>query len=102
MVGREAYHRPYLLAELHAALYPQDAWSVPTADQVLDRMAHYAAAEVAGGERLANITRHMLGLVSHTAGARDYRAPDGRGCTQQDCGTGAAAACPRTAAGVRW
>jgi tRNA-dihydrouridine synthase A len=36
-------------------------------------MAPYATAELARGERLSSITRHLLGLVAHTAGARDYR-----------------------------
>lgn len=73
MIGREAYHRPYLLSELQLALYPQDDWQRPGPQEVLERMADYAATELASGERLSAITRHMFGLVSHTSGARDYR-----------------------------
>ena len=36
-------------------------------------MAAYAERELARGERLHSITRHMLGLYSGEPGARDYR-----------------------------
>lgn len=73
MIGREAYHRPYLLSELQQALSPGDTWRRPGPQEVLERMAVYAATELAQGERLSSITRHMFGLISHTSGARDYR-----------------------------
>jgi tRNA-dihydrouridine synthase A len=72
MLGREAYHRPYLLAELNAALYPGDD-GVPSREALLERMERYAARELAAGGRLAAITRHMLGLYAGQPGARDYR-----------------------------
>jgi len=73
MIGREAYHRPGLLAELQQQVYPQDGWLSPSADAVLQHMAGYAAVALGQGHRLSTITRHMLGLVTHTAGAREYR-----------------------------
>ena len=36
-------------------------------------MAEYAARELARGERLPSITRHMLGLYAGEPGAREYR-----------------------------
>jgi len=72
MLGREAYHRPQLLAELQQQLYP-DGWSCPGIGELLERMAAYAEREVAGGERLSAITRHMLGLCAGRPGARRYR-----------------------------
>jgi len=73
MLGREAYHRPYVLAQLEAALYgDREAPFVPREAQ-LDRMARYAAREMEKGERLSSITRHMLGLYSGEPGAREYR-----------------------------
>jgi tRNA-dihydrouridine synthase A len=72
MLGREAYHRPYVLAELHEQLLA-DGWRRPGELELLDRMARYAAAEVAQGTPLAAITRHMLGLYAGQAGARAYR-----------------------------
>ncbi len=73
MLGREAYHRPSLLAELHAAVFRD----VPQADGsragLLARMARYSEQQIAKGERLAAITRHMLGLYAGEPGAREYR-----------------------------
>jgi len=72
MLGREAYHRPHLLAELSEALYPgRDG--VPSREAQLERMERYAARELATGGRLAAITRHMRGLYAGQRGARDYR-----------------------------
>ena len=72
MLGREAYHRPYLLAELQRALHP-GAGAAPTREALTARMQRYAERELAAGGRLAAITRHMLGLYSGEPGARDYR-----------------------------
>ena len=89
MLGREAYHRPMLLAELDEALHPQEAGSVTRSrEDMLERMAHYAAREVAGGDRLSSITRHMLGLYAGEPGARDYRRALSEGA--REAGAGAA------------
>jgi len=72
MLGREAYHRPFVLAELHRALYPDSA-ETPSREELLDRMARYAERALACGDRLAAITRHMLGLYGGEPGAREYR-----------------------------
>jgi tRNA-dihydrouridine synthase A len=72
MLGREAYHRPMVLAELQQRLLHDD-WRCPAIGEQLERMADYAEREVAAGERLAAITRHMLGLCAGQPGARRYR-----------------------------
>src|ERR1700733_8112020 len=45
MLGREAYHRPFVLAELQQALYP--AAGQPTREAMLERMRAYAVRELA-------------------------------------------------------
>ena len=72
MLGREAYHRPYILNDLHQSLYG-DGWQRPEERVLLDRMADYAERELAAGEPLAAITRHMFGLYAGQPGARAYR-----------------------------
>jgi len=67
MLGREAYHRPMLLADVSAA------HAVPTRLALLERMASYARREMARGERLSWITRHMLGLYAGMPGAKEFR-----------------------------
>ena len=71
MLGREAYHRPMLLAELSAARGGQ----APARMELLERMTTYARREMARGERLSWITRHMLGLYAGMPGAKEFRRP---------------------------
>ena len=72
MLGREAYHRPFVLAELQRELATQPA-ALPSRTELIERMARYSERELAAGERLSAITRHMLGLYSGEPGARDFR-----------------------------
>jgi tRNA-dihydrouridine synthase A len=87
MLGREAYHRPYLLFELHQALQAPDA-PRPSEAALLARMADYADRQVAAGDALSNITRHMLGLLSGRPGARDYRRYLSEGARATGAGSG--------------
>jgi tRNA-dihydrouridine synthase A len=84
MLGREAYHRPFLLAELHQALHP--AAALPTRAALLERMRQYSERELARGERLAPIVRHMLGLYAGEPGAREYRRTLSEGARTSDAG----------------
>jgi tRNA-dihydrouridine synthase A len=68
MLGREAYHRPMLLAEVSQAGAPR-----PTRVAMLERMVRYARRELARGERLSWIARHMLGLYAGQPGAKEFR-----------------------------
>ena len=72
MLGREAYHRPFVLAELQRALQPARG-VLPSREALIERMQRYAARELEKGGRLAPIVRHMLGLYAGEPGAREYR-----------------------------
>jgi len=85
MLGREAYHRPFVLAELRQALEAQGA-SLPSRPALIERMQRYAARELARGERLAPIVRHMLGLYAGEPGAREYRRTLSEGARAPDAG----------------
>ena len=63
MLGREAYHRPYLLSELHQQIFA-DGWQRPCESELLERMTGYAERELASSTPLAAITRHMFGLYA--------------------------------------
>ena len=86
MLGREAYHRPMVLAEIDRMLHPDAGTPPVTVEAVLARMADYAERELAQGERLHSITRHMLGLVTHSAGAREFRRRLSEGARARDAG----------------
>jgi tRNA-dihydrouridine synthase A len=85
MLGREAYHRPYLLAELQQLLRPGNV-GVPTREELLERMERYARRELAHGTRLSAIARHMLGLYAGQPGARDYRRTLSEGARETGAG----------------
>jgi tRNA-dihydrouridine synthase A len=85
MLGREAYHRPFVLAELHQALYPEES-ATPSREELLDRMARYAEHALARGDRLSAIARHMLGLYGGEPGAREYRRTLSEGARLPEAG----------------
>jgi tRNA-dihydrouridine synthase A len=72
MLGREAYHNPYLLPALHRVLH-DDEFETPPVERIVLRMREYAERQVAAGTPLRSITRHMLGLFNGRAGARTWR-----------------------------
>ncbi len=71
MLGREAYHRPYVLAELEQAFW--GAGPAPTEEAMADWLAEYTARHVANGGRVHDVARHALGLFTGKPGARAWR-----------------------------
>lgn len=70
MLGRAAYHDPYLLHRLDAA------WSgAPLRDRagLLRALRPYAEARLARGVALKHIVRHVLGLFQGQPGGRAFR-----------------------------
>ena len=72
MLGREAYHNPYLMADFDARYYGDDT-DIKTRQQIIHAMLPYIAAQLKNEVRINNITRHMLGLMTGMPGARAYR-----------------------------
>ena len=70
MIGRAAYHQPYLLAELAEQL-----WQQPLPDRlaIAEQFLPYLAQRVAAGAPVHAITRHILGLFAGQPGARRWR-----------------------------
>ena len=77
--------RPFVLAELHHALYPEEP-TVPSREELLDRMGRYAEKALARGDRLSSIARHMLGLYGGEPGAREYRRTLSEGARVPEAG----------------
>ncbi|MDH3547044.1 MAG: tRNA dihydrouridine(20/20a) synthase DusA [Gammaproteobacteria bacterium] len=71
MIGRQAYHHPYFLAEIEKYLRPE--WPLPDRRAVVAQMIPYIEKQLGEGERLGRITRHMLGLFGGQPGARAWR-----------------------------
>ena len=72
MLGRSAYHNPYILADVDRRLFrAQDP--APSREEVVHRMLPYIERELNQGAPLKHITRHMLGLFQGIPGARHWR-----------------------------
>ena len=72
MLGREAYHNPWLLQEVDAQLFNK-----PPVHQsrhaVLERYYPYVREQLACGVPLHHMTRHVLGLFAGEHGGRRFR-----------------------------
>ena len=72
MLGREAYHHPWLMAGWDVRFFgaaPNDA----DRDDVEAQMVSYMARRVAEGEPWSRVARHMMGLRNGLPGARVWR-----------------------------
>jgi tRNA-dihydrouridine synthase A len=72
MLGRAAYHTPWILSEVDARFYGEPALDLDPAS-ALRAYRPYVEARLAEGVRLNAMTRHMLGLFSGLPGARQWR-----------------------------
>lgn len=70
MLGRAAYHDPYVLARVEEALYGVEP---PSRDAVLRALIPYIEAERTRGTAFKHIARHILGLYQGLPGARAFR-----------------------------
>lgn len=72
MLGRTAYHNPWLLAQVDGRIF-NDPHPVPSRTEIVHSMIPYIERELQRGSRLKHITRHMLGLFQGVPGARHWR-----------------------------
>lgn len=72
MIGRAAYHTPCdVLLRADHEIYGDS--HIPSARAVVDGMRPYIARHLEQGGKLAQVTRHMLGMFAGQAGARHWR-----------------------------
>ncbi len=69
MIGREAYHNPYILAQA-LKFWGEDT---PNPHQILENFLPFMEQELANGVPLMQMTRHILGLFQGMTGARRWR-----------------------------
>jgi tRNA-dihydrouridine synthase A len=72
MLGRAAYHDPYLLSQVDRRLFG-DAAPAPSRADIVDALMRYVASQLARGTSLRSITRHTLGLYHGVRGGRRFR-----------------------------
>jgi tRNA-dihydrouridine synthase A len=72
MIGRAAYHNPYLVAEAEEYVFGEQA-PQRTRAEIVEALVPYAEAQLAQGVALRAIARHVLGLYHGAPGARAWR-----------------------------
>ena len=86
MIGRAAYQRPadILLRADSRVFGTDDPLDAP--EEAVEAMRPYIERELAAGQRLHAITRHMLGLFAGRPGARGWRRVLSEGATRPGAG----------------
>ncbi len=72
MLGREAYHNPYVLNEVDKLLFDGDSAS-ENRYQIMRQYADYCKQQLSSGVRLHHLTRHILGIFAGQPGGRLFR-----------------------------
>ena len=73
MIGREAYHNPYMLARADARIFGDANANPPSRHEVLAAYLPFVEAQLQAGVRFTAISRHLLGLFQGMPGARAWR-----------------------------
>ena len=71
MIGRAAYHTPYLLADIEKKIFKNE--NIPTRQEVIENLIPYIKEELKKGTRLNQIMRHTLGLFHGQSGASHWK-----------------------------
>ena len=72
MIGRAAYHTPWILSEADKLIFKQKG-SSQTPYDVIQQMIPFIEQQLSSGIKLHTITRHMLGLFHGRPGAKAWR-----------------------------
>ena len=72
MVGRAAYDRPYIFANVDRDIYGEDV-TPPTRHQIVEAMLPYIEYWVSRGTKLNSISRHMLQLFAEQPGTKAWK-----------------------------
>ena len=71
MIGRAAYHTPYLLADIEKEIFNNE--QVSSRQEVIEKLIPYVKDETKKGTRLNQIMRHTLGLFHGQSGSSYWK-----------------------------
>jgi len=71
MIGRAAYHTPYMLADIEKEIFNNE--NIPSRQAVVEQLIPYVKDELKKGTRLNQIMRHTLGLFHGQTGASYWK-----------------------------
>jgi len=73
MIGREAYHNPYMMIDVDQRIYGENDTPPLTRHEVLEAYIEYMQRQMSQGAYLKHMSRHILGLFTGMAGAKAWR-----------------------------
>jgi len=73
MIGREAYHNPYILVKADQLIYGDNNELLPSRKKILEQYLPYVEQQLTKGVNLTQISRHLLGLFQGLPGAKAWR-----------------------------
>jgi tRNA-dihydrouridine synthase A len=71
MIGRSAYHTPYILADIEKEIFDNE--NIPSRQEVIEQLIPYVKDELKKGTRLNQIMRHTLGLFHGQSGSSHWK-----------------------------
>jgi len=71
MIGRSAYHTPYILADIEREIFNNE--NVLSRQEIIEQLIPYVKDELKKGTRLNQIMRHTLGLFHGQSGASHWK-----------------------------
>lgn len=86
MIGREAYHNPWLLAEADRFIFAAKSNAVPDRLSVVRAYRDYVADRLQPGVPISRYTRHLVGLYQGMPGAKIWRRALSEGAAQKGAG----------------
>ncbi len=86
MIGRAAYHEPWLLASADTRIFGDAADPMQSRAAAVEAFRPYVERELAAGQPLARITRHLVGLFHGEPRARRWRQILTEGARRTDAG----------------
>jgi tRNA-dihydrouridine synthase A len=86
MLGRAAYHTPYVLGEADRRIFGEDT-ALPSRQEIVARFLPFVERHLAEGVPLHRMSRHMIGLFQGLPGARAWRRHLSTQATKPGAGT---------------
>jgi len=85
MIGREAYHNPFMMSQVDARLYGETQ-DKKTEFELLNQYMEYMQKQMDQGVYLKHMSRHLLGLFTGQAGAKAWRRHISENAHQEGAG----------------
>lgn len=85
MVGREAYHNPFLLSQVDSLIFGEPA-NILSRQGYLENYIPYIESELSKGTPLQHMTRHILGLFKGEPGGKQFRRSLSENAFRKDAG----------------